>query len=117
MVTVIFSHRGSTDSPEVVANAGLAVARISGTIERSTLRSPPAPAPAARLLPPPARPTREFDFGPYAGGTAFFLMAGSRWILWSGENRRRNTDAQRNGGRHCCQPPLRRAKDLPVFVT
>ena len=22
-----------------------------------------------------------------------------------------------NGGRHCCQPPLRRAKDLPVFVT
>ena len=22
----------------------------------------------------------------------------------------------RNGGRHCCQPPLRRAKDLPVFV-
>jgi hypothetical protein len=21
----------------------------------------------------------------------------------------------RNGGRHCCQPPLRRAKDLPVF--
>src|SRR5207248_9636663 len=21
------------------------------------------------------------------------------------------------GGRHCCQPPLRRAKDLPVFVT
>jgi hypothetical protein len=25
--------------------------------------------------------------------------------------------AQRNGGRHCCQPPLRRAKDLPVFAT
>lgn len=23
----------------------------------------------------------------------------------------------RNGGRHCCQPPLRRAKDLPVFAT
>jgi hypothetical protein len=22
-----------------------------------------------------------------------------------------------NGGRHRCQPPLRRAKDLPVFVT
>ena len=22
-----------------------------------------------------------------------------------------------NGGRHCCQPPLRRATDLPVFVT
>jgi len=22
----------------------------------------------------------------------------------------------RNGGRHCCQPPLRRAKDLPVFA-
>ena len=22
-----------------------------------------------------------------------------------------------NGGRHCCQPPLRRAKDMPVFVT
>ena len=21
-----------------------------------------------------------------------------------------------NGGRHCCQPPLRRAKDMPVFV-
>ena len=21
----------------------------------------------------------------------------------------------RNGGRHCCQPPLRRAKDMPVF--
>src|SRR3954451_22078091 len=24
---------------------------------------------------------------------------------------------KKNGGRHCCQPPLRRAKDLPVFVT
>ena len=24
---------------------------------------------------------------------------------------------KRNGGRHCCQPPLRRAKDLPVFAT
>jgi hypothetical protein len=23
----------------------------------------------------------------------------------------------RNGGRHCCQPPLRRAKDLPVFAS
>jgi len=23
----------------------------------------------------------------------------------------------RNGGRHCCQPPLRRAKDMPVFAT
>lgn len=23
---------------------------------------------------------------------------------------------KRNGGRHCCQPPLRRAKDLPVFL-
>ena len=23
---------------------------------------------------------------------------------------------KRNGGRHCCQPPLRRAKDLPVFT-
>ena len=23
---------------------------------------------------------------------------------------------KRNGGRHCCQPPLRRAKDLPVFM-
>ena len=22
-----------------------------------------------------------------------------------------------NGGRHCCQPPLRRAKDMPVFAT
>ena len=25
--------------------------------------------------------------------------------------------ANRNGGRHCCQPPLRRAKDMPVFVS
>jgi hypothetical protein len=25
--------------------------------------------------------------------------------------------ANRNGGRHCCQPPLRRAKDMPVFAT
>jgi len=25
--------------------------------------------------------------------------------------------SKRNGGRHCCQPPLRRAKDMPVFVT
>src|SRR5205085_13960 len=25
--------------------------------------------------------------------------------------------AKGNGGRHRCQPPLRRAKDLPVFVT
>ena len=24
---------------------------------------------------------------------------------------------KRNGGRHCCQPPLRRAKDLPVFAS
>ena len=29
----------------------------------------------------------------------------------------RITAHKRNGGRHCCQPPLRRAKDLPVFVT
>ena len=28
-----------------------------------------------------------------------------------------NPAHKRNGGRHCCQPPLRRAKDLPVFVT
>lgn len=28
-----------------------------------------------------------------------------------------NLQRIRNGGRHCCQPPLRRAKDLPVFVT
>jgi hypothetical protein len=28
-----------------------------------------------------------------------------------------NSAHKRNGGRHCCQPPLRRAKDLPVFVT
>lgn len=26
------------------------------------------------------------------------------------------TSAKRNGGRHFCQPPLRRAKDLPVFM-
>jgi hypothetical protein len=29
----------------------------------------------------------------------------------------RRASHKRNGGRHCCQPPLRRAKDLPVFVT
>jgi hypothetical protein len=29
----------------------------------------------------------------------------------------RESIPNRNGGRHCCQPPLRRAKDLPVFVT
>jgi hypothetical protein len=29
----------------------------------------------------------------------------------------RRAGPNRNGGRHCCQPPLRRAKDLPVFVT
>jgi hypothetical protein len=26
-------------------------------------------------------------------------------------------EAKRNGARHCCQAPLRRAKDLPVFAT
>jgi hypothetical protein len=31
--------------------------------------------------------------------------------------RRRRACPKRNGGRHCCQPPLRRAKDMPVFVT
>ena len=30
--------------------------------------------------------------------------------------KRRFGFANRNGGRHCCQPPLRRAKDLPVFA-
>jgi hypothetical protein len=30
---------------------------------------------------------------------------------------RSNEGSKRNGGRHCCQPPLRRAKDMPVFVT
>ena len=29
---------------------------------------------------------------------------------------RRPIPQNRNGGRHCCQPPLRRAKDLPVFM-
>jgi hypothetical protein len=28
-----------------------------------------------------------------------------------------NASPKRNGGRHCCQPPLRRAKDMPVFAT
>jgi len=31
--------------------------------------------------------------------------------------RSRHRTHKGNGGRHCCQPPLRRAKDLPVFVT
>jgi len=35
----------------------------------------------------------------------------------AGAQGRRNPVHKRNGGRHCCQPPLRRAKDLPVFVT
>lgn len=30
---------------------------------------------------------------------------------------RRVLAPNRNGARHCCQAPLRRAKDLPVFVT
>src|SRR5258705_9877622 len=53
MVTVIFSHHGSTDSPGVLASVGAAVARISGKIGRSTLQPPPAPAPAPKLTPPP----------------------------------------------------------------
>jgi hypothetical protein len=42
---------------------------------------------------------------------------------WAGQEQNgQRTDPKemghkRNGGRHCCQPPLRRAKDLPVFVT
>ena len=30
---------------------------------------------------------------------------------------RRRSSPDGNGGRHCCQPPLRRAKDLPVFAS
>ena len=37
---------------------------------------------------------------------------------WATRNcRPQKKSHKRNGGRHCCQPPLRRAKDLPVFVT
>ena len=37
---------------------------------------------------------------------------------WRGAARNARTGApKRNGARHCCQAPLRRAKDLPVFVT
>ena len=35
----------------------------------------------------------------------------------TGRNGAKSASPNRNGGRHCCQPPLRRAKDLPVFVT
>src|SRR5438105_4953235 len=35
----------------------------------------------------------------------------------SSSGTKRQLSSQRNGGRHCCQPPLRRAKDLPVFAT
>jgi len=45
------------------------------------------------------------------------LRGGTRLLLFSREAGARFRSAQRNGGRHCCQPPLRRAKDLPVFVT
>src|SRR4051812_24758889 len=31
--------------------------------------------------------------------------------------KRKLSSANGNGGRHCCQPPLRRAKDMPVFAT
>ena len=34
-------------------------------------------------------------------------------ISWASQRQAPN----RNGARHCCQAPLRRAKDLPVFVT
>ena len=33
----------------------------------------------------------------------------------SSTKHRKRCAPNRNGGRHCCQPPLRRAKDLPVF--
>ena len=44
------------------------------------------------------------------------------WLAGLGAGRARGrapgcSAHKRNGGRHCCQPPLRRAKDLPVFVT
>src|SRR5215208_1067463 len=64
IVTVIFSHHGSTDSADAFASAGAevlgtagaeapgtagAATSNSGTIERSTLPSPLVPAPAAEI--------------------------------------------------------------------
>src|SRR3954463_9723760 len=38
-------------------------------------------------------------------------------VLWHRWWAAKRPPTKGNGGRHCCQPPLRRAKDLPVFVT
>ena len=63
------------------------------------------PRPCQPHLRPTAKPAGKCDGG---RGRAANSALGST----------REAQAQKgNGGRHCCQPPLRRAKDLPVFVT
>ena len=56
------------------------------------------------------------DFGPARLGSGRFET-----LVEMGRGRCRLADLARsmnaNGGWHCCQPPLRRAKDMPVFVT
>jgi hypothetical protein len=75
-------------------------------------------APAARLPPPPECPNARIgsSYPTVAGMVA--TRCGLREMRHREGNLRANPHGpQRNGGRHCCQPPLRRAKDPPVFVT
>src|SRR5258705_11362657 len=92
MVTVIFSHHGSTDSPGVLASVGAAVARISGTIGRSTLQSPPAPAPAPKLTPPPLSNARNQPWR-----TRLPLEAEDR-MVWGVERRANPAGARKKYG-------------------
>ena len=51
------------------------------------------------------------------GAHATFRTRGREQLSGDGGRGCANCSAKRNGARHCCQAPLRRAKDLPVFVT
>jgi hypothetical protein len=112
---VIARNTGST--PFVSRSGGPIAAAVSDR-----------PGPWARPS-PPDRQTRESGFGVLKiarGGFGTVPNATIRRFAGLGEpaarpgsrpDLRAICTAQRNGGRHCCQPPLRRAKDLPVFVT
>ena len=70
-------------------------------------------APSPRKSPMPAA-GKYHDMGRADSPAACWRSCGRPNRNWCRPNRNW-CRPQRNGGRHCCQPPLRRAKDLPVF--
>jgi hypothetical protein len=128
MVTVTRSHQEALETSVsgelavavAAANAPAAEARTRAAILRTSNSFAPA-APATSLPPPTCPPNAQggFGFRPRVEEVRARSVRQRRAAVcarWK-EALRRTGRHKRNGGRHCCQPPLRRAKDLPVFVT